>query len=366
MLIKLLEYIKNNPNSDREQCADGLKIEKEKIKDDFDSLIHDKLLRSKQVTKTNEFGGSKSYPVFSINAKGLEFLSNVSSTSTSKNKVDKLKKKIFVSHAYTDKGIAERIIEKLLIPIFGLDKKNDIFFTSKRETGINPSLNWRNKIKASIAETDVFIALITTNFKNKEMCQNELGAAWIENKEIFPLIIPPITFENFSVVVADLQAANIRINEDVKSFVESLEIILERLYPDTYELKNVEESIKAFSKSLRSYLRKNPDLFHKITKVKKKEISVTDNVNTKNTNGDIASIIKKQSKINWPDDYSMQVNYIDEQTKAYTELDRTIKKYARDKVITSIIERAINEWPNDFEMQLHTANEQIESYVKLK
>jgi len=95
------------------------------------------------------------------------------------------KKKIFLSHAYEDRKIADRIIDKILVPVFELDKRVDIFYTSKRETGIRSSLHWRNKIKSSLINCEIFIALITTNYKQSEMCLGEIGAAWVQKKNLF-------------------------------------------------------------------------------------------------------------------------------------------------------------------------------------
>ncbi len=366
MLIEILEYIKDNPNCKLEEIASGLNTSKEKIVDDFSSLFRDKYIRKKHESTTNEFGGSITYEIFAINARGLEFLSKMSSTSISKSNTSKTKKKIFVSHAYIDRRIAERIIEKLLIPVFQLDKKTDIFFTSKRETGIKSSSNWPNKIKTSILEADIFIALITANFKKNEMCQNELGAAWIENKKIYPLILSPITFKNFGVVIANIQAENLRIKEHVQSFLESLGSDLKELYGINSDLENIDDGINKFLESLRSYLRRNPNLFVKATETKESHEKKPNKAIKKQPAEVIYKNIRKRSKIEWPDDYSMQVHYIEEQNKAFIEFEKLTKQHLNDSTISKIIKNARKEWPDDYDMQLHTAMEQIDSYERLQ
>ena len=41
------------------------------------------------------------------------------------------------------------------------------------------------------------------------MCLSELGGAWALNKDISPLLLPPISYDNFGVVISDLQADNL-------------------------------------------------------------------------------------------------------------------------------------------------------------
>ena len=277
-------------------------------------------------------------------------------------------KKVFVSHSYADKDIATRIIDYLLIPIFDLDKKNDIFFTSKRETGIKSSLNWRNKIKSSLKEANIFVALITTNFKKSEMCLNELGAAWISEKRIFALIIPPITFKNFSIVISDLQADNLLEKDHVYSFVDSLSLSLLKIYRISTKEEVKNQSIKRFSISLKRYLNNNPNVFieKKIASANKSEekpkIQPTYIYNAEEH---ILSKIREKSKTEWPEDFSMQEYYIKEQTNAYLAVNSLKNENKNDKTISSIIEKAIKEYPKDYEMQLYTANEQIASYKRL-
>lgn len=285
-----------------------------------------------------------------------------------------IKKKIFLSHSYRDKDIANRIIEKLIIKIFDIDKQTDIFFTSKRETGIESSINWRNKIKSNLQECDIFIALITTNFKESEMCLAEIGAAWALNKKIYPLILPPVKYENFSPVIAELQADLLLKKEDIQSFIKSLEVQLKSLYEIDYNPEiNIEKSISDFLKSAKQYIHKNSNLF--------KSSSLVENQQQKNeTIAEIREIIetadssvtseekhsiKEQSKIEWPDDYSMQEYYINDQLQALTAIKKLQNDVKNDPKKERILQKAIREWPKDYTMQLYRANEEIEAYQRL-
>lgn len=76
-------------------------------------------------------------------------------------------------------------------------------------------------------------------------------------------------------------------------------------------------------------------------------------------------IIKKQSKIEWPNDFEMQHHYISKQKKAVENLKQhnpsDIEKYQFD----IIRKQARAEWKNDYEMQLHFEIKQVESLRRI-
>lgn len=282
---------------------------------------------------------------------------------------------LFISHSYKDRLIADRLIDKLIVPIFGLEKQHHIFYTSKRVTGIKASLNWKEKIKSSIQNSEYFIALITPNYKESEMCIGEIGAAWVLEKKIYPLIIPPITFKNFSIIISDLQAEDLSKTDNVKAFVDSLKSDLSPTYflNDLSELEE-KEIIKKFGKSLRNYLRKNP--FEKVEKVvEEKKVPIS--VNNKNESSDETAEsfidkseeinkILKLSKIEWPDDYEMQLHYINKQKSALKQLDRILENTSNPELTNILLEKAKKEWPDDYEMQVHTLENQIDAYKQIR
>ena len=285
------------------------------------------------------------------------------------------KKKIFLSHSYQDKEIATKIVEKLLVPIFTINKQADIFFTSKRETGIESSINWRNRIKTNLQDCDIFIALITANFKDSEMCLGEIGAAWVLNKKIYPLIIPPIKYENFSPVIAELQADLLLNREDIESFINSLKEQLKNLFGINIQPNvDINKCITAFLKSTKEYLQKNPSLFKltsltetkKQDKIAKKEISeILENADT-SVSEEEKNIIKSRSKTEWPDDYSMQEYYINEQIHALENIKKLKNEVKNHVEKARIVDRAVREWPQDYTMQIYKANEEIEAYSRLQ
>jgi|GEM_PF-2550985 len=279
-------------------------------------------------------------------------------------------KKIFLSHSYLDRNISAKIVEKLLIKLFEISKQDDIFFTGKRETGIESSLNWRNKLKTNLRDCDIFIALITTNFKNSEVCLAEIGAAWILDKKIYPLILPPINYQNFSQIIGEIQADSLLKKEDVHSFINSLQAQLKSLYGiDPKSEVNINKTITDFLKSIKQHINKNSNLFDPILipeseKQNDLKEEITEDANIKITREEIQSI-KEQSKIEWPDDYSMQEYYINEQLQSLSEVKKLQNEVKNHTEKNRIVQRAIIEWPKDYGMQLYKATEEIKAYERL-
>jgi hypothetical protein len=284
-----------------------------------------------------------------------------------------MKKKIFISHAYKDKGIATRIVDKIIIPLFSVDKQSDIFFTSRRNTGIKSSANWRNKIKQELIDCEIFISLITPNYKKSEMCVGEVGAAWVQNKVIYSLILPPIKYENFSIILSDLQADILIKREDVKAFIESIADDLNRLYNVEFrENIDKEKQITSFLKSIKQYLHKNPNLFLEPIEVVEDKKNVVAHLK-KPALGDTSIIkdidqeeLKRTSIEEWPDDYSMQEYHVNEQIEAHLNLGEMAKEIANIPEKIRVMQKAIKEWPKDYSMQLYKAKEQLEALNRLR
>lgn len=362
MLIKILEYLRDNPYSKFEEIVSGLNTSNEKISDDFSSLFKDNYLHKKRKSIKKKSGGSISYEVYAINTRGLEFLSKVSSTSKSKSNANNAKKKIFVSHAYNDRKIAERIINILLVETLDINK-SDIFFTSKRETGIRSSKTWREQIRKNLIDCQLFIALITPSYHKSQMCQAELGAAWVNQKSIYSLYLAPITVKNFSVVIAERQADNIRLKEEMQSFVEQFSEDFTKHYSKELDLSDLSKGFSKFYKSLRLYLRKNAEEIG---------IEYNDNSHKKTSSNNLEipklniEVIRYKAKSEYPNDFSMQEYLINEQRESHNILDRLIKKNSNVPEFKIILENAIREWQDDYSMIVSTIEDQLDSLSRLK
>jgi hypothetical protein len=77
-------------------------------------------------------------------------------------------------------------------------------------------------------------------------------------------------------------------------------------------------------------------------------------------------IIKRQSKIEWPNDYEMQLHYINKQKEAVQNLKEHNPLDIDKNEFKVIREKARIEWKNDYEMQLDFEQRQVESLRRIK
>jgi hypothetical protein len=209
----------------------------------------------------------------------------------------------------------------------------------------------------NIQECDIYIALITKNFRESEMCLNELGAAWVLDKIIYPLILPPINYNNFGLLISDLQALDISKPVNIKSFLISLQSDLLKFSEiDFRSGVNMENMIVKFGKSLRQFLRQNPNIFKS---KEPKDYKKTERAEYINHIPGI-EIIKKQSQIEWPGDTAMQDHYINSQLDAFRKLAKLRVEVKNTKLVEIFIKKAEERYPNDYVNQLNTVKQQID------
>ena len=266
MIDKIIAFLFKNSNITNSELCEGLKVRTEDVSADIRSLYQDGYIKMGRKEVKKPTGNSVSVPVYRLGAKGSEYYHTVIEKSHTLNTLesnqapDENSKKIFISHAFSAKSIANKLIDKIIVPNFSLTKDQDIFFTSNRQMGIRSSLNWRNKIKNSLKECQIFIAIITPDFKISEMCLGEIGAAWILNKSIHPLIVPPVELSNFNTVISELQAEDLSNKNNIHAFINSLGIDLLNHYQinriQNVDIETQTQSFYSFINKIRKELKK--------------------------------------------------------------------------------------------------------------
>lgn len=102
--------------------------------------------------------------------------------------------KIFISHSSKDKGIVTEFCDRILQLGIGLDP-NDIFCTSIEDMNIKNGDDIRKHIKENILSADFSFLLISSNYKNSEICLNEMGAVWTNDNNVRYYLLPNTTFK---------------------------------------------------------------------------------------------------------------------------------------------------------------------------
>ena len=120
-------------------------------------------------------------------------------------------KKFFISHSSKDEVLVNAFIEKILMLGCGF-KRSDIFCTLDH-TVIRTGEDFRNEIIKNMKVCDYILCMISDNYRESEICQNELGAAWaMEGKRILPFKFPNVKFGEIGFLNVVKQTADIADN----------------------------------------------------------------------------------------------------------------------------------------------------------
>jgi len=99
--------------------------------------------------------------------------------------------KIFISHSSKDKDIIKQFVEKILRLGCAIEE-SDIFCTSIESMSIKTGEDLRQHIKNHIILSDYVFLMISKNYIKSTICLNEMGAPWILDKKVKPLLFPPL------------------------------------------------------------------------------------------------------------------------------------------------------------------------------
>lgn len=129
--------------------------------------------------------------------------------------------KIFISFSHKDKDILQSFVDHYLKLGLGI-KNEEIFCTGIDNSKPKTGEDFRVWIKENIQNSDLIILLISRNYKNSEVCLNEMGASWILDKRVFPLLLPPIDFDNVGFLHNSNQVLKINSRNDLFKLYEDL------------------------------------------------------------------------------------------------------------------------------------------------
>lgn len=165
-------------------------------------------------------------------------------------------KKIFISHAVKDKEIADAFVDVILqgaisVPI------NEIFCVSTDGTKIKSGDDWRDSIKENIISAKINFLLISPNYKESEVCMNEMGAVWMTKSLVLPLIIDPINYKTVGVIQEPNQIEKLL---DEKSLDRIKDIVQEELQISNSLIKSDRWTVKKkeFLIRVKRHLELNP------------------------------------------------------------------------------------------------------------
>ncbi len=199
---------------------------------------------------------NQQYPIFKLLIKKIENGETMEAKINIEPEPEEIGKTVFISHASKDKEIVDAFVDLILhgalsVPI---DK---IFCVSTDGTKIESGADWRDSINESLLSAKVNFLIITPNYKESEVCLNEMGAAWVTSATVLPLIVEPINYKTVGVIQEPTQIEKIldeRSLDRIKDIVqEKLEISPALVRSDRWTVKKKEFLIR-----VKKYLKSNP------------------------------------------------------------------------------------------------------------
>jgi len=133
---------------------------------------------------------------------------------------------VFISHSSEDKVLVESFVHNIIV--LGLKiPEEKIFCTSIQGMKIKTGEDFVRKIKANLISSRLVFLIITENYKNSEICMNEMGAAWILEKPTLTLIHDQISYSEVGFLHITENIARINSPEDLDNLKVRVELELE-------------------------------------------------------------------------------------------------------------------------------------------
>jgi len=130
-----------------------------------------------------------------------------------------MSKSIFISYATVDYHLVDILITFLGdVGIY----KDDIFCTSVSGT-LESGKDFVEQIKNNVQNSRIVLFLLSERYFSSYFCLAELGAAWALNQNILPIIVPPISTEEYNKTpLIREQALNIGSDDFLENFLKDL------------------------------------------------------------------------------------------------------------------------------------------------
>lgn len=197
------------------------------------------------------------YPIFKVLINKIE-KGEIMNKTSEKNESPELADgtTVFISHSIKDKVIIDAFVDLILhgalsVPI------NKIFCVSTDGTKIESGVDWRNAIYQNLLSAKINFLIITPNYKESEVCMNEMGAAWVTCAKVLPLIIEPIDYKSVGVIQEPNQIEKLLDEKSLDRIKDSVQQILEipfaQIKSDRWTAKKNEFLVLA-----KAYLEENP------------------------------------------------------------------------------------------------------------
>lgn len=181
--------------------------------------------------------------------------------------------KIFISHASNDKTLITEFVDRILKLACGYND-SEIVYTSLESTGVEPGNKIPEFIKENLTTSSIVLFMISDNYKQSEVCLNEMGAAWALDRKIVSIVLPSASFEK----LGWLTSLNKALKIDNSESLDKLYSMLCRKDSNVLEWNQQKESFLKFCLTMpKPQLRANTkECKEKISPIVKGGLSIFD------------------------------------------------------------------------------------------
>jgi len=113
----------------------------------------------------------------------------------------------FISHSHADRQLAQALVQFLIFGV-GVEIK-EIRCTSYVSTGLSTGTDIEQELRRDLRRSNYFVPLITSNTESSEFVAFEIGAAWILEKKIVPVVFSRGVRPRIPTVLAKLLYADL-------------------------------------------------------------------------------------------------------------------------------------------------------------
>lgn len=267
--------------------------------------------------------------------------------------------KVFISHSKHDEPLVVALIE-LIRNALSLEH-SDIRCTSVNGYRLPGGTDIDEQLRIEVAESDVFLAVLSKMSLRSSYVLFELGARWGLKKRLFPLLAPGLEPSDLEGPIASLNALQCDSQPQMLQLVEELSGKL-----------NKKMASPAF---FHSYLDKlcsvqpnsHPDGPARIQRTSTHSSNEDVSQNARNLSEEeivrAATIIAEKD---YPNDFTTQNYVINQQVEAWEKLRGYSDPYVPQELVGEIISDAEQKYPSDYSTQLYVVKEQISAWKKIK
>jgi hypothetical protein len=128
-------------------------------------------------------------------------------------------KRIFLSHAYADKALADLLRNTLVL---GGVPEGRLFYSSDRSSGIPSGEDVGTYLQRSLRESGFVIELLSETFLTRPMCLMELGGAWTLGTPTYPIVVPPLTRDMATRQIGNVQMGVLSTDAEIGGIFDEL------------------------------------------------------------------------------------------------------------------------------------------------